>query len=44
MEVVKALVGEEARRAVVKVRVKLVDDTLEAQDGEEARGEGCRGS
>lgn len=41
VKVVETLLGQEPRGAVVKVRVKLMDDTLEAQHGEEPSAEGC---
>jgi hypothetical protein len=41
VEVAKALLHQELRRAVVEVRVKLVDHALKADDGEEARDERC---
>ena len=44
VEGVEALLGEEARRAVVEVGVELVDHGLVAQHGEEADGEGQDGA
>ena len=43
MKVIKSLIGEELGGPVVEIRIELVDYALEAQHGEEARGEGQDG-
>lgn len=42
MEIVEALLSEELRRSIIKIRIELMDYALEAQSGEETGRKSCK--